>query len=237
MKRFSVFAAAAVMLLAASCNNDGKEGNSKKGPDSPLVKVSEAPPAFTPYKAFMVQHTVKDYAKFKTVYMAHDSLRNAFGIIHFRLARGVPDSNNVLVFNKMNDVAKAKEFAANPGLKDAMKTAGVSSAPVFSYLDVVRSDTSAIPQAERVMVAHKVKDFDAWVKVFDKEGKEARAANGMVDRILARSIDDPNMVYLIFAVTDMAKAKARASSEELKKLMQEAGVEGAPKVMWMKVDQ
>jgi hypothetical protein len=227
----------ALSFSFSACNND-KEGDSKKNADSPLVKASEAPAAFIPYKALMVQHTVKDYAKWKAAYLAHDSMRAAYGITHFRLARGMEaDSNSILVFDKMNDEVKAKAFAKAPGLKAAMKAAGVSGIPVFNYLNVVRSDTSAITQTERVMIMHKVKDYDTWLKVFDKEGKDARVANGMVDRILARSIDDPNMVCLIFAITDMGKAKARASSDELKKLMQEAGVEGAPKVTWMKVDQ
>ena len=52
----------------------------------------------------------------------------------------------------------------------------------------------------------------------------------MVERGMARGMDDPNMVYIVFAVTDMDKAKARITSEELKTLMTDAGVEGPPSI-------
>ncbi len=84
------------------------------------------------------------------------------------------------------------------------------------------------------MVTHKVKDFDAWLKVYDGEGKATRASQGMVDRVLARGIDDPNIVHIVFAVTDMAKAKAAISSEAKKKLMTSAGVEGPPTIEFYK---
>jgi hypothetical protein len=38
------------------------------------------------------------------------------------------------------------------------------------------------------------------------------------------------MVYILFTVTDLAKAKARGNSEDLKKIMTDAGVQGPPKV-------
>ena len=38
------------------------------------------------------------------------------------------------------------------------------------------------------------------------------------------------MVHIVFGVTDMAKAKARTTSAEIKKLMEEAGVLGAPTI-------
>jgi hypothetical protein len=81
------------------------------------------------------------------------------------------------------------------------------------------------------MIKHKVKDFDAWLKVFDNEGMDARKSFGIIDRGLARGVDDPNMVYIVFAVENWEKANARFNSEELKKLMTEAGVEGSPTII------
>ena len=45
---------------------------------------------------------------------------------------------------------------------------------------------------------------------------------------MARSMEDPNVVYILFAVSDWEKANERANSEDLKKLMTDAGVEGPP---------
>ena len=86
-----------------------------------------------------------------------------------------------------------------------------------------------------LVVVHKVKDFDIWLKAYDGEGKAKRMENGLIDRSLSRGIDDPNMVTVIFVVTDMAKAKARIGSEELKKLMMDAGVEGPPQISYFKI--
>ena len=81
-----------------------------------------------------------------------------------------------------------------------------------------------------------MKNFDEWVKVFDGEGSQTRADNGLEDLALGRGIDDPNMVHIVFAVTDMAKAKARLANPALKKLMEDAGVVGAPTITFYNDD-
>jgi hypothetical protein len=118
-----------------------------------------------------------------------------------------------------------------------MQKAGVTGPPTFAFVDVLRNDTTDIPQNTRVMVTHRVKDFATFLKVYDGEGIAARASHGIVDRGLGRDIDDPNMVYLVFAITDMYKAKARMQSEELKKIMGEAGVEGTPQFFFYNLDE
>ena len=100
--------------------------------------------------------------------------------------------------------------------------------PSFSYADVIRNEDSKIEIKDRVMVVHRVKDFDAWLKVFDQEGSTTRMGNGLIDRALARDADDANKIYIVFAISDMEKAKIRMNSDELKKLMTDAGVEGPP---------
>lgn len=135
----------------------------------------------------------------------------------------------------MTDVEKAKAFAHLPALKQAMVKAGVSSSPLFTYHDVIRQEDVPVEMNERVSVSHRVKDFDAWLKAYDAEGKTTRAANGLVDRALSRGVDDPNMVYIVFAVSDMAKAKARLNSPDLKKIMTDAGVEGPPVIHFYRI--
>ena len=73
------------------------------------------------------------------------------------------------------------------------------------------------------------------LKVFDSEGKETRAGYGLIDRGIARGNDDPNKVYVLFAVSDIAKAKARSASPELKKLMTDAGADGPPTINFYKL--
>ena len=145
------------------------------------------------------------------------------------------DSNLVYVADKFDDLARAQTFSTLPNLKEAMKKAGVVDKPGFSYAEMVRSDDSPIESNDRLGVAHHVKDYAAWLKAFDAEGPAARAANGLVDRGLARGLVDSNMVYITFAVTDMAKAKARYTSPELKKIMTDAGVDSPPTARWYRI--
>jgi hypothetical protein len=118
-----------------------------------------------------------------------------------------------------------------------MAKAGVSRPPGYSYAEIVRSNESPRKYAEGLSIAHHVKDFDTWLKAYDAEGTAAREANGMIDRGMARDIHDANTVYLTFEVSDMAKAKARMASPELKKIMADAGVDSPPTIRWFKVIQ
>ena len=226
-----------LVITFSSCNDsEVKKDDAKvEGSASTNDTMQTAPLAFTPFKIMIVKHAVANFDKWRTVYLAHDSMRMAYGITHYRFGRGMDDSNMVVVFDKVADIQKAKDFAMLPNLKDAMQKAGVKGKPDFSNADVVWNDDSPIDQTERVLVSHTVKDFDAWKKVFDAEGKTKRLENGLIDRGLARGVEDPNMVYIVFAVSDMAKAKARINSEELRKLMTDAGVTGPPQIFFYKL--
>lgn len=219
MKPKQIAFVAGIFALLLSCKTEEKKTEEKA-----TIPAAD-------YTAIFIQHPVADFEAWKPHYFDHDSVRKAYGISHYQIARGIVDTSLVVVFNKIDDTAKAREFTALPDLKAVMDKAGVTGPPTFEYLHVVRDDASAIPINERIMVKHKVKDFDEWLKVFDNEGMDARKSFGIIDRGLARGVDDPNMVYIVFAVEDWEKANARFNSEELKKLMTEAGVEGSPTII------
>jgi len=117
-----------------------------------------------------------------------------------------------------------------------MKMAGVMEPVTFDYLESVMDDTTAIQQTIRVMVKHKVKDWDAWKKEFD-DHKQARVDAGLVDRGIGHTAGDNHTVSLVFAVTDMAKAKAFIASKDLKDKMAKAGVDGPPTFFFYNVVQ
>ena len=232
------FFAAGAFLFFISCNN-GSDTKETKAVDSTITNVVPAKAAFTPFKVLIGCLSVKSFYKFENTYMSHraDSMRAAYGVEKYRAGRETGDTNKLVIIEKIADGAKAKEFTGMLG-KGMMAKGGVTGTPSFSYVDVVRNDDSKIDQADRVMIKHKVKDYNAWLKVFDDgEGAAKRKENGLLDRGLGRGIDDPNMVYIVFAITDMAKAKARMASPELKKLMMDAGVEGTPEVHFYKLTE
>lgn len=191
--------------------------------------------AASSFQVMMVQFPVSDYAKFYSVYNANDSLRQAYGISKYYVGRGMEDSNKVFILEKIASVDQAKNFSEAPALKEAMVNGGVAGPATFDFVNVVRNDDSKIDYMDRVMVKHRVKDYAAWLKVYDDEGMKTRAENGLMDRGIGRAVTDSNMVYVVFAITDMTKAKARMNSDELKKLMTDAGVEGQPEVIMYKV--
>jgi hypothetical protein len=210
--KFIPFVAGAFLFLA-SCNSE--------------EKTKTTIPAFTD-KVAIVQHPIADYGQWRPVFDGDDSARRAYGITTLGVGRGIDDPNQLIIYFRMEDTAKANAFMRRPELKAAMDAGGVTGPPTFDYINTIRNDTSHTDIKDRVLVMHKVKDFDAWLKVYDDEGMEKRKTFGLVDRALARGMDDPNMVYILFAVSDWEKANARMNSEELKKLMTDAGVEGAP---------
>jgi hypothetical protein len=181
-----------------------------------------------------ITHKVADYDKWKASYDSHDSVRLASGLHNYVIARGTDDPNMVMVALKMDDVNKAKEFANSPGLKDRMKKAGVTGPTAIDHTETVLNDTTAIQQTVRLMVKHKVKDWDAWKKSFDSH-KQTRIDNGLADRVVGHTVGDNHRVTVVFAITDEAKAKAFMKSKDLKDKMAEAGVDGPPSFFWYRI--
>ena len=66
-------------------------------------------------------------------------------------------------------------------------------------------DKATNTSAARVMVTHKIKDWDAWKKVFDAD-KANRINAGLTDRLLANGVGDNHQVTMVFLVSDMKKA-------------------------------
>ena len=217
------------MLSFFSCKSSGDKAASTTAVDSTAMAPAVAAP-FEPFKVLNVSHVVKDYDAWKKVYDEGETMRTEAGLTKLAVCRDMENPNKVYVFNKMADVQKAKDFAANPALKTAMQKGGVMGAPAILYVDVLRYEESPAEFKGRLRIGHKVKDYDTWLKAYDAEGKETRAANGLVDRAVSRNIDDPNMVYVTFAISDLAKAKARLADPTLKKIMTDAGVIGAPEI-------
>ncbi|CAN5743205.1 hypothetical protein BH11BAC3_BH11BAC3_08440 [soil metagenome] len=231
-KRFSILLAAGIALTLFSCNNsaDTASETSTKTEDS-VIASTPTPPAFEPFDVAELSHLVKDYAKWRVVFDGDSTARAENGMTTIVVAKEIEKPNNIMMAFKLADVQKARAFAADPRLKAAMDKAGVISKPTIEMFHVLRFNPDA-KEKHWVQVTHKVKDFDAWLKVFDAEGTAKRAEDGLQDVVLARSIDDSNMVHMVFDIKleNMAKAKAHMASPELKKIMTDAGVVGMPKI-------
>jgi hypothetical protein len=241
IKFLATIAIAVTMLpLFYSCNNS--EDAAKKidaatasVTDTTAAKLMEPAAATKPANFETIIAKVANYAKWLPAFEADDSVKNANGLTNYVVGRGLgSDSNTLLVALKIADVAKAKAFSSSALLKEKMKKSGVIGAPVsINFVETVMQDSTA-NAATRVIMTHKVKDWDAWKKEFDSH-KQTRMDAGLADRVVGHSIDDNHMVVLVFAINDMTKAKAFMASKDLKDKMAAAGVEGPPTAFYYTV--
>jgi quinol monooxygenase YgiN len=96
--------------------------------------------------------------------------------------------------------------------------------PVWSIL---KSKEEAM--TVRIYVRHDVTDYAAWRKAYDAFDAKRRKM-GVTGQAVYRSIDDANDVTVTHDFTNAEKAKAFASSPDLKAAMEKAGVKGTPQI-------
>lgn len=93
------------------------------------------------------------------------------------------------------------------------------------------SGSAQLPPAA-VVLRYRVADFDAWKAVFD-ENESQRSASGLLGHHINREEGDPNNLSVYFAVGDKDAFQEYADSDDVKALMQKAGVVSPPEFMWM----
>jgi heme-degrading monooxygenase HmoA len=82
----------------------------------------------------LIRHKVADFAKWKPVYDTHASARQKAGLKEVHLLRNMDDLNEVILLFLVEDIDKAKAFAASDDLHQAMQRAGVSDKPDLYFL-------------------------------------------------------------------------------------------------------
>ena len=82
----------------------------------------------------VIHHNVRDYAKWRPAYDAHESKRSGAGITNGRVYRNAEDPNDLVVFLNVADVAKARAWASGEDLKTTMEKAGVLGAPAIHFI-------------------------------------------------------------------------------------------------------
>ena len=223
-------------ILCFSCSS-----NTKSKTEPTIEKTASATTSvpvtagFDPYTMVFVEHPIPSFDLWLSVFNAHDATRKANGLTVLRVGRNIDDSNMVMIRMKADDLNKAKEFSK--ALKKDMQDAGRTVDPKVSYVTVIRDDSSDTEIKERALVSYHVKDFDSWLKIYDEKGKATREPHGLIDRGLARGVEDPNTVYILFAVSNIKKARARLSSSELRRILRNAGVDSRMTVSFYKVVQ
>ena len=84
-----------------------------------------------------------------------------------------------------------------------------------------------------VLVQHKVKDYEKWRPLFDEHGA-TRKASGSKGGMVFRNAKHKNEVAILLEWDNLANARKFYASEDLKKVMEEAGVSGKPDISFLK---
>lgn len=228
IKFFSTLTISAALIMgAASCNSsDENKGDDKKGDSTAVKHDSTATPA-KPSDILVVMHKVANYDKWLPEFESDDSAQKANGLTRTVIGRGIDDPGMVLIGFRMSDYNKAKAMTGSPQLKAKMEKGGVTSAPMFHFENMQVMDTSTNSMTDRVIMFSKVKDYDAWKKLFDAN-REARKNGGLTDRGVGYGFDDKTNVVVVLCINDMKKAKEYLNSPELKARRIVAGVIGTP---------
>jgi hypothetical protein len=221
---------ACTAIIFYSCNS-AETKTDETTTDTSVKKEEPAPPPpaapAKPANVALIWHKVANFAKWMVAYDGHDSARLAAGLHSYVIARDEPDTNMVMLAMKSDDLAKAKAFSKDPGLKKAMQKGGVVGAPTIKFYTMVFQDTAAIDSKLRSATMFKVKDWDAWKKSFDST-HALKTDNGLMLRSYGYDPDDNHNVVLVAAVVDTAKAHAYWNSDMLKQRRAASGVVGKP---------
>src|SRR6185437_11479594 len=96
-------------------------------------------------------------------------------------------------------------------------------------------DTATLdPSTIRATSMFTVKDWDAFVKAF-QDGKQDRAANGMMARVVGHDLDDNKKVSVVTALTDTSKPFSHYKSDALKHRIAESGAVGKPTPFFFRI--
>ncbi len=80
----------------------------------------------------------------------------------------------------------------------------------------------------RMYVRHQVADYAAWRQVYDAFDRDSLGARA---HAVYQAVDDPNDVTVWHDFDTREAAEAFVASDELKAVMGEAGVQGAPTIL------
>ena len=86
--------------------------------------------------AFMlVRSKVRDFNTWKPAYDAHQPVRFDAGLTEKYLLRGADDANEVVILFEVQDLIRAKAFAASADLRERMQESGVVDKPDIYFLN------------------------------------------------------------------------------------------------------
>ncbi len=218
--------------LIIACGPQPKEQASEKAVETIEEAVEETASAPKNVTYLAINHDVEDWEIWKAAFDAHEPIRKENDMEVSALFRTEENENNVWVVLRTKDHESAAAFASSEDLKTVMKENGVLGEPEFSYLDNKWLAEGEPESSSYLAIVHEVADYDSWKNVFDK-GEPARNEHGFELRGISVSNDNPNKVWCLFALKDIAMAKEYCGSDEFKQSVEKAGVTEEPSILYL----
>lgn len=184
---------------------------------------------FKPFNVAVSKFTVNDYSEWKRFYNEDSTIRKSNGMNAIAVANSIYNSTTVITAYVINDVEKVKSYVGSIEFQEKARKAGVTNHQTFDFIQVIRFNPPKY-NLDFLEYSIKVKDFDQWLKAYDTEVASQRLEYGLIDEVVARGIDDKNLVHLVFLISDIEKAKKMMSSKKIKKRMLEQGVTVMPTI-------
>jgi quinol monooxygenase YgiN len=189
--------------------------------------MSEAQPL--PPAAVVVRHQVADFDTWKVAFDGHENARREAGCLGHHINRAKDDPNLVTVYLAVEDVERAKAFAASDDVKQAMEEAGVTSAPELTWATPVREAVVWDRELPAILISHQVADFDSWLAGYNA-ADDFRQARGIIGHAANRSLDDPSVAMVYHQAESFDTLRAFLEDDELAAAMKGAGVISEPEV-------
>ncbi len=182
--------------------------------------------------AVVVTHEVADYGRWKAAFDAHAPARKAAGIVRHHINRAADAPNRLSVYLAAENLPALKAFLASEGLKAVMADAGIVGPPAVALLTPAEDQLNTKEALAGVIVRHEVADYARWKLAFDGHAS-ARAAAGVVGHAVNRGVENPNLVVVYLQAESLDAVRAFAASDDLKQVMQNAGIVGAPQIAFV----
>jgi len=176
-----------------------------------------------------ISHEVSDYDSWKNIFDKFNNDRVEAGIVDLFVKKNINNTNSVTVFSKVKDLDKSKAFMSSAILQEAMKKAGVVSAPEIVYYKSALEYEEIHSASLVTTITHSVADFTAWKATYES-AQEVRKYAEIVDHLVLRSLSGENVITVLGSATSAAKFNEFMSNPDLKDIMEKAGVTSKPKV-------
>ena len=184
-----------------------------------------------PPAAVVIRHQVADFDAWKAAFDKHEDARREAGCLGHHINRAQNDPNLVTLYLAVEDVERAKAFAASDDVKKVMEEAGVTSAPEFTWTTPVREAVVWDRELPAMIVSHQVADFDTWLTAYNA-ADDLRQAKGIIGHAANRSLDDPSVALVYHQAESFDTLRAFVEDDEVRAAMKEAGVISEPEVSY-----